>query len=144
MIRVNATPRHRVHLVPIDLRLAARQWGAAMRADGLSSNAIRAMLVAALVGAGGATALAQGNPELAQPLVETRCAACHEVPGMAPPAVAAPDHGPSFLEIAADTQTYSRAWLTSFLRRPHYPMTTFILTPVEVDNIVSFILQLRD
>lgn len=52
--------------------------------------------------------------------------------------------GPPFRAIADEPAVYTRARLTSFLRRPHYPMRKFILSPSDIDNLVAFIEGLRE
>ncbi len=80
---------------------------------------------------------AAGDPNAVRGLVADRCARCHEVPGAEPPRVEgiAP---PSFLQIARNPEVYTEARLREFLRRPHWPMQAFILSPRDIDDLVAY------
>jgi hypothetical protein len=45
--------------------------------------------------------------------------------------------------IAKNQDVYSPARLRAFLQKPHWPMTQFILSPGDIDNILAFIEQLH-
>lgn len=89
-------------------------------------------------------AQATGDAHAARGIVAEHCARCHEVPGFhsryKPSAVMAP----SFRTISNQPDVYTRTRLTAFLRRPHYPMTKFVLSPSDIDNLVAFIESLRE
>jgi len=98
--------------------------------------------VAALVGLWAAPALAAGAAEAARPIVAEVCSKCHRVPGYdgtAAEGVSPPD----FQAIADDPTTYTTARLTAYLRKPHFPMKSIILSPRDIDNLVAFIEALR-
>lgn len=86
---------------------------------------------------------AQGNPQAAGPVLERHCATCHVVPDFPAPQRRLGFDAPDFTVIAADPATYTRARLTMILRAPHYPMTTFVLSTVDIDNVVAFILEMQ-
>ena len=67
-------------------------------------------------------ALAQGDPNAARGVVDEHCVACHEVPGYKPDRARPTLEAPAFQEIADDAETYNRARLEAFLRRPHHPV----------------------
>lgn len=89
------------------------------------------------------TALAEGNAEAAKSLISERCTACHEVPGLEPRFEKAEVNAPAFQMIADDSNTYTDQRLRDFLQSPHWPMTQFILSPSDVDNVIAFIHSLR-
>ena len=72
-----------------------------------------------------------------------RCATCHQVPGHAEPTRRLGLDAPTFGEIAEDPAFYSRPRLQMMLVKPHYPMTTFILTTTEVNDLIAYIERLR-
>ena len=81
-----------------------------------------------------------GDPAAGKDLVERWCIACHEVgPGL---------HGrgvfsaPAFQDVADDPAVTALA-LRAFLQTPHFEMPNFMLSPVETDNVISYILTLR-
>lgn len=89
-----------------------------------------------------APALAQGNPDLAEPVVAGHCATCHEVPGFPEPTRRYGLDAPSFQSIAADSSWYTRQRLLWILRQTHYPMDTFVLSTTDVDNVIAYIQRL--
>jgi cytochrome c553 len=88
-------------------------------------------------------ALAQGKPELARGIVAEHCTACHEVPNFHARHGRASVNAPSFQSIADQPKIYTRTRLEAFLRKPHYPMTKFVLSRSDIDNLVAFIEALR-
>ncbi|MDP6706264.1 MAG: hypothetical protein QF893_07980 [Alphaproteobacteria bacterium] len=88
-------------------------------------------------------ALAQGDPNAARGVVVEHCIACHEVPGYKPDRARPSVEAPAFQEIADDAETYTRSRLEDFLRRPHHPMTEYLLSPRDIDNLIAFIEGLR-
>ena len=88
-------------------------------------------------------ALAAGKPELARGIVAEHCTACHEVPNFRSRHGRASVNAPSFQSIADRPTVYTQARLEAFLRRPHYPMTKFVLSPSDIDNLIAFIETLR-
>ena len=86
---------------------------------------------------------AAGKPEDATGLIAERCANCHKVPGFTARWEQAQLNAPPFLEIAKNPDVYTPARLRAFLQKPHWPMTQFILSPSDIDNILAFIGHLR-
>lgn len=82
-----------------------------------------------------------GNVEEGRNLALQLCSACHVVaPGQRPihPGVAAP----SFATIARDPAT-TEPNLRNFLRSPHPIMPMLILSQDETDDVISYILSLK-
>jgi cytochrome c len=72
-------------------------------------------------------------------LAEQRCSQCHGVKrGAKSPNVAAP----SFTDVA-DEPSLTEYTLRVFLRTPHPTMPNLIITPDEMDDIVSYIVSLK-
>lgn len=90
-----------------------------------------------------APANAAGNPNDARGLIANKCANCHEVPGFKARWERAQLNAPPFKEIANNPDVYTQARLRAFLQKPHWPMTQFILSPKDIDNILAFIRKLR-
>ena len=81
-----------------------------------------------------------GDPVAGMDLVERWCIDCHETgAGM---------HGggalgaPAFQDVADDPSVTELA-LRAFLQTPHYEMPNLMLSPVETDDVISYILKLR-
>jgi cytochrome c len=73
-------------------------------------------------------------------LAESWCGACHVV---APRRVQPGDAAPSFQAIAKLDST-SALSLKVFLRTSHQDMPNYQLTPEEADNIIAYILSLKN
>jgi cytochrome c2 len=86
---------------------------------------------------------AEGNPDIARGIVAEYCSKCHDVPGYGKGSKDAAVIGPSFRSIANQPTVYTQARLKSFLNQPHYPMTKFILSPSDIDNLIAYIESLR-
>lgn len=86
----------------------------------------------------------EGNPDAVRGIVADHCTACHEVPGFRRSGDSATALGPSFRSIANQPELYTRARLTAFLRQTHYPMTKFIFSPSDIDNLIAFLESIRD
>ena len=72
-------------------------------------------------------------------LAEQQCSHCHGVKrGEKSPYVAVP----SFTEVAAEPSMTEYA-LRSFLRTPHPTMPNLIIAPVDIDDIVGYIVSLK-
>lgn len=98
---------------------------------------------AVLLCAGGlAVAAEDGNPDALRGLIADRCADCHRVPDIPvePTQIGAPD----FVTIAHDQETYSEEKLRLSLEKPHWPMTQFILSPGDIDDLIAYFSVLRD
>lgn len=91
----------------------------------------------------GPPASAAGDAQAAKGVIADRCTSCHEVPGYEARWDRAEVNAPSFEAIAKDPGTYPPERLRAFLQRPHWPMTQFILSPSDIDNILAFIAGLR-
>lgn len=101
-------------------------------------------VLAALIMTGLATpGEAAGNAKAARGLVASECVSCHEVPGLHARYGAASVNAPPFQAIADQPDRYPAARLRRFLQRPHFPMTKYILSPADIDNLVAFIESLR-
>lgn len=100
------------------------------------------ILIACLLAAG--PALAQdlpGDPAGGQAIATRDCAGCHLVTDRQPgPAT---DGVPSFTAIARMPSTTELS-LRAFLRTPHPPMPDLALTRRQIDDVVSYILDLRN
>lgn len=97
---------------------------------------------AALAGAA-ATARAAGDPKAARGLIAEHCTSCHSVPGYKARWQRADLNAPPFERIARDPEAYPPERLRAFLGKPHWPMTRFVLSPRDIDNILAFIGGLR-
>ncbi len=106
------------------------------------------MLIHAAVAAGAILLGAYEMTQAAQPyavnsVIADYCIECHHVPGFISiarnPEIGAPD----FQAIADDRKTYTRERLTTFLRRPHFPMPEFILSENDIQKMIAFIEGLR-
>lgn len=82
-----------------------------------------------------------GDPQEGAALAQRLCAGCHDVsPGRSLDRVAV---APGFRIIADRTATTSIS-LRVFLWTPHADMPDVMLSPEQVDAVVSYILSLRD
>ena len=84
-----------------------------------------------------------GDPDAARAIVAEHCVACHEVPGFAAANGRTQVGAPPFQKIADAPQTYTAERLHHFLLKPHWPMTQFILSPTDIDNVIALIGQLH-
>jgi mono/diheme cytochrome c family protein len=82
----------------------------------------------------------EADPSTGAGLAKTECAPCHAV---GPDAAAkSPDaRAPRFLDVARMPSTTELS-LKVFLRSSHRNMPDFILSPQEIDSVVSYILEL--
>lgn len=101
-----------------------------------------APLLAAIVVA--PPALAAGDPDKAKGLIAETCAQCHPVPGFDSDPSAAMLQAPSFRAIAQDPGTYPAKRLTEFLRQPHWPMVSLVLSRRDIEDLLAFIATLRE
>ena len=108
-------------------------------------GAVKTMLFAAGIAILIATgpALAAGDAAKAIGLIIENCTPCHRVPGHTPARGVAELGAPPFRVIAHASETYTAARLRAFLRRPHWPMTKFILSQADIENFLSYIESLR-
>jgi len=71
------------------------------------------------------------------------CIECHRIPGLMEenrePEIGAPD----FQEISDNPKLYTRQRLESFLSEPHFPMRRFVLSKSDIQNIITFIDNIR-
>lgn len=82
-----------------------------------------------------------GDPAAGRALATRDCASCHLVTdNQAGPAM---DGVPSFVSIARMPSTTELS-LRAFLRTPHPPMPDLTLTRRQMDDVVSYILDLRN
>ncbi len=101
--------------------------------------AIAGLLAVAFAG----PARAEGNAKAATPIVAEYCTACHVIPGFKPRFEKADAKAPDFQKMADEPAVYTTARIETFLRKPHFPMTKFILSPSDIENLVAFIENLR-
>jgi cytochrome c553 len=90
-----------------------------------------------------APAWAQGNADAAAGIVAEYCTACHVIPGYRPRFEKADVKAPDFQTMADQPEVYTTARLKAFLSKPHFPMTKFIFSASDIDNLVAFIEALR-
>lgn len=100
-------------------------------------------LIACWAAVAGPPARAAADPEAAAGLIADRCANCHQVPGYLARFERADLNAPSFEAIARDPAAYPPERMRTFLAKPHWPMTQFVLSRTEVDDILAFIDRLR-
>lgn len=103
-----------------------------------------ARTLVALLALASCPAWAAGNPDAARGLLADRCAACHAIPGYGDQQTTSGLPAPDFLAIANDQAVYTEERLRNFLRKPHWPMAGFILSPSDIDNILAYLATLRD
>jgi mono/diheme cytochrome c family protein len=98
----------------------------------------RVPMVAALAAMLAAPALAQeaGDPVIGKRIVDAQCAQCH-ASGLLP------GRAPAFSAIARMPSTTATA-LTVYLRTSHPAMPNIILTPAEQDDVIAYILSLKE
>ncbi len=112
----------------------------AMSGGNVMRHLLATIAVLLLVSAGAARA---GDPNAAKGIIVNYCIKCHTVPRYNPieglPTVNAPDLG----MVANNPEKYPLDRLRGWLRRPHYPMAGFILSPSDIENIIAFIESLR-
>jgi mono/diheme cytochrome c family protein len=81
-------------------------------------------------------------PARGEAVVAQWCADCHAIPGIRAPRDR-PGEGPSFCEITERPGRDAR-YLAAFLREDHFPMTTYRLFEQERDDVVAYLLALRE
>lgn len=86
---------------------------------------------------------AAGTPEAKLGIIADQCTACHEVPGYEARWERADINAPSFVEIAQNPEKYPPDQLRMFLQKPHWPMTQFMLSSKDIDDILAFIAGLK-
>lgn len=99
---------------------------------------VRAALVI-LATASPAVAQVASDPATGAALAQTWCSGCHVVD---PRQLRGNDAAPSFAAIAAAPATTSDS-LHMFLAMPHAPMPDLKLSGQQIDNVVAYILSLR-
>lgn len=87
--------------------------------------------------------LAAGNASAAKGLIADKCTSCHRVPGYEARWERAEVNAPPFERIAKNPDAYPPRRLRAFLQKPHWPMSQFILSVSDIDNILAFIEELR-
>ena len=96
--------------------------------------------LAAQIGAAAAQDL-PGDPAAGLKYARAICADCHDVEREYDEMAAF--YGPAFVELAA-LPTTTEMSLKVFLRTPHENMPNLILSDRERDNVISYILSLKD
>jgi cytochrome c len=81
-----------------------------------------------------------GDPEAGGRLAREVCAACHVV---SDDQMIDPGIGPWFIDVAQHPATTALS-LRAFLQTPHANMPDLILTREETDDIIAYILTLKD
>ena len=122
---------------------SSRRGGYALRALLIGAPAMRATLLSVVLTLSALPALAAGDPDAVKGLLADHCSACHDIPvaGAKQPATGLP--APPFTVIANDPDAYPDARLRTFLQKPHWPMTGFTLSPIDIDNILAYLATLR-
>ena len=92
--------------------------------------------IALLFLTGASAAAGEANPDAAKGIVSDYCADCHEVAGFPRGSRAISFDAPDFSVIAMQRDPDR---IRQFLRRPHYPMTQFVLSASDIENLVAFI-----
>jgi mono/diheme cytochrome c family protein len=92
-----------------------------------------------VVSSGGAQELT-GDAEAGARLAREVCAACHVV---SDDQMVDPGIGPWFIDVAQHPATTALS-LRAFLQTPHADMPDLILTREETDDIIAYILTLKD
>lgn len=108
-----------------------------------------ALPLLALLGCAAVDGRSHGDAERGRRTAEAWCSECHRIapdqpsgarPGhILPPPVAAP----SFMSIAARPYA-DTTYLQQFMGELHLPMPTFRLSPAERDDVIAYLLSLRD
>lgn len=106
-------------------------------------KAVQAPLTAAAILVGTHAAAQAAETYTARSIIAEHCIECHRVPGFAEEARNPQIGAPDFQAIADDRKTYTTERLTSFLRRPHFPMREFILSQGDIQKLIAFIEGLR-
>lgn len=79
----------------------------------------------------------------AKSIVVQHCVKCHEVPGYSAEAAPASINAPAFATLAGKPEVYTEERLRAFLRAPHWPMSQFILSESDIDNLLAYFASLR-
>ena len=81
-----------------------------------------------------------GDPVAGRRLAEGWCVACHEIePQIRGPGLFA---APAFQDVADDSAV-TELGLRVFLQTPHFEMPNEQLSPAQIDDVISYILNLR-
>jgi len=104
---------------------------------------MRATLLSASLTLMAVPGLAAGDPNAVKGLLADQCADCHAIPcySAGTPATGLP--AAAFEAMANDPTIYTEERLRTFLQKPHWPMTGFILSPSDIDNILAYLATLR-
>lgn len=86
----------------------------------------------------------EANPDRLRGVVFDICTDCHRVPAYPSKEPAASVDAPSFGQIAQNPKTYSEERLRTFLRKPHFPMTGFVLSDRDIEDLMAFIREQRE
>ena len=86
--------------------------------------------------AASAQAFMSGDSIAGKVLSDARCAACHESAGTA--------DTPTFLAIADDQTRYTLGRIREGVERPHWPDRTLVLSSKDSDNLVAYLLSIRN
>jgi mono/diheme cytochrome c family protein len=81
-----------------------------------------------------------GDAVAGRAFAQTNCSACHVVSRM--PLWPPPGRAPAFADIARNHET-TEIGLRAFLQTPHARMPNLILAPRDTDDVISYILSLR-
>ena len=112
-----------------------------MRSNGRTTRwAVLAGVLGSLLAGAPARADDAGAVMAGKQVAQTWCANCHVVSGAQ---TQGSDQAPTWQSIAARPGT-TAASLHSFLQRPHGKMPDFKLAQTEIDNVVAYILSLKN
>ena len=84
-----------------------------------------------------------GDIEAGHDLAQSVCAACHDIGGQPPEGLIFQGDPPPF-RLVADDPAVTPLSLTVFLRTPHQNMPNIMLSRQETDDVIAYILSLRD
>lgn len=86
-----------------------------------------------------ANAMAQGSPSRGLSISQRWCSQCH---GVTPDEGSHNPEAPRFVDVAAERSTTAYS-LRVFFRTPHPTMPNFVLNRDDIEDIVSYILSLK-
>ena len=83
-----------------------------------------------------------GDPAAGLAFAEEVCAGCHQVAGS--PAMPPAEGAPPPFELIADDPAVTEMALRVFFQTPHANMPDIALTPKQMDDVIAYILSLKE
>ena len=83
-----------------------------------------------------------GDPAAGLAFAEEACATCHQVAGS--PAMPPAEGAPPPFELIADDLAVTEMALRVFFQTPHANMPDLALTPEQMNDVIAYILSLRE